>query len=95
MTAKGSRMLPMHLIAGLLLGGPFHRSPRPALAVALAASVLWGVGVGVANESGTTFVGGTLLAAANVAVGMLVGGVLRAFAAALGQRQLESDRPRP
>lgn len=88
-------MLPMHLIAGLLLGGLVHRSPRLAAAVAPAASVLWGVGVGVANESIATFAAGTLLAAVNVALGMLVGGLVGSSARTLGHSRPGTDRSQP
>lgn len=66
-------MLPIHLGVGLLLGATQPRAPRTTLGIGLVASLLWGAGVGFANESLGTLVAGVVLAGANVAVGMLVG----------------------
>ena len=65
----------MHLVAGLtaaLLVRGWRDAPLFAV-TGLALSVVWGVIVGVNDARLATFVGGTGLAAANVAVGAVAG----------------------
>ena len=77
------------LLAGVLLG---HRAPGRLLLVGGVVAVLFGLAVGISDDSLSTFAGGTALSAVNVAVGALVGTALRAALSGL----LPGDgRPRP
>ena len=74
-------MIPTVILFGLLAGGiaglALRRSQLPlAACVAVLAALAWGVLVGGADSSFATFAAGTLLAAANIAVGALVGAAL-------------------
>lgn len=67
-------MLPTQILAGLI-AGVFMRdrkSIRLASAYGVALSVLWGILVGIGESSGVVFVGGFLLALANLVVGAAV-----------------------
>jgi hypothetical protein len=64
-------MIPTLLLVGLVIGLFVHDRTslvRSSL-LGLTAALLWGLGVGVANGSIKTFVGGTVLALANLLVG--------------------------
>ena len=74
-------MIPTALLFGLLAGsfaGVALRRSQLLLATcgAVLAALAWGVLVGVGDSSFVTFAGGTVLAAANIAVGAVVGAAL-------------------
>lgn len=74
-------MIPTLLLVGLVVGAFVHDRPSSgrSVVVAVAVSLLWGVGVGVSNRSPATFVGGTGLAFANVVIGAVVAALALAF----------------
>jgi hypothetical protein len=78
-------MIPTHILVGLVVGGVVtHQRLGPLAGVCAAVALLWGVGVGLNAGSQATFVGGAVLAAANLAVGAIVGaGVQKLFRALL------------
>jgi hypothetical protein len=72
-------MIPTLLLVSLVVGLFVHDRTsivRSSL-LGLTAALLWGLGVGVANGSINTFVGGAVLALANVVVGAAFPAALR------------------
>jgi len=87
-------VIPTLLLVGLVVGAFVHdrASLVRSAAVDAAVSVLWGVGVGLANGSIATFFGGVVLAVANVVVGTTVSASVRTLAsAAVGTRHTTSS----
>ncbi len=70
-------MIPPLLIVGFVLGLWVGQRFGATLAVVgcLALSALWGIGIGATNDDALIGVGAAGLAAANVVVGLIVGGV--------------------
>jgi len=56
-------VIPTLVVSGLLVGGFVHdrESVAGSFALVVAAGLLWGVMIGLANASVTTFLGGTVL----------------------------------
>ncbi len=82
-------MIPTLLLIGLVVGAFIHdrASLVRSAAVDAAVSVLWGIGVGLADGSIATFFGGVLFAVANVVVGTVLSASVRTLASvAVGAR---------
>ncbi len=82
-------MIPTLLLVGLVVGA-FVRDRATVVRSAVigaVVSLLWGVGVGVADGSIETFVGGAVVALANVLAGIsLSAGVRRVATLSVGER---------
>lgn len=72
-------MIPTLLLLGLVMGAFVHdrRSLVRTSVLGMTAAVLWGVGVGVMDGSVKTFLGGSVLALANLLVGAAISTSLR------------------
>ena len=75
-------MIPTLLLVGLVVGAFVHDRATVMRAAVIGAviSLLWGVGVGVADDSIETVVGGTVVALANVLVGTALSVCVRRLA---------------
>lgn len=86
-------MIPTLLVLGLVTGGILgFRRPNRLAAVGIVASLLWGLGVGLADGSAGTFVAGAVLAMANVVVGAALGVLPHALVSSVAHRR--TTRPR-
>ena len=81
-------MIPTMLLVGLIIGALVHddRSLHRSAVLAAAASVMWGLVVGIGSSSLGTVVFGTILGMINVFVGALVGWGLGATVRAIRER---------
>lgn len=75
-------MIPTLLLVGLVVGAFVHdrASLVRSATIGAAVSVLWGVGVGVADGSIATFLGGVAFAVANVVAGTVLSASVRRLA---------------
>ena len=89
MADRSRRLIPTLLLVGLVGGAFVHDRAtvvRSAV-VGTVVSLLWGVGVGVADGSTETFVSGAALALANVLVGTALSACVRRVASlSVGER---------
>jgi predicted Co/Zn/Cd cation transporter (cation efflux family) len=82
-------VIPTLLLVGLVVGAFVHDRASFVRSAALGAavSVLWGIGVGLADGSIATFFGGVVFAVANVVVGTVLSASFRRLASvAVGTR---------
>jgi hypothetical protein len=82
-------VIPTLLLVGLVVGAFVHDriSLVRCAGIGIAASTLWGIGVGVAEASIATFFAGAALALANVLAGTALSACLRSVGSlALGKR---------
>jgi hypothetical protein len=86
-------MIPTVIVVGTALGAFVHAGGSLVWCSVLGVviSLLWGVGVGVADASVATFIGATALAVVNLLVGAAVSTSLRSIGRTVGPRK----RPAP
>jgi len=72
-------MIPTLLVVGLVLGGLIHdrTSFVRCSAVLLAGALVWALWVGIADGEVSTFVGGAVVAFANLTVGASISALIR------------------